>query len=102
MKQKLPRILRASACVATLALGVSSAVADYSSTLTSLNPLAYWKLNEPAQPAVPTYTMVNSSAAGAALDGLYYGVPTLQAAGAVAGNAAANFDRARLQYAEVP
>ena len=102
MKQKLPRILRASACVATLALGVSSAVADYSSTLTSLNPLAYWKLNEPAQPAVPTYTMVNSSAAGAALDGLYYGVPTLQAAGAVAGNAAANFDLARLQYAEVP
>ena len=102
MKQKLPRILRASACAAALAFSVGSALADYSSTLAGLNPLGYWKLNEPSQPVVPTYPMANSSAAGAALDGLYYGVPTLQAAGAVAGNAAANFDSARFQYAEVP
>lgn len=101
MKNILPRILRSSVGACVLALGVVSAVADYSSTLSGLNPIGYWRLNEPTQPIVPTYPMTNSGTAGTALNGLYYGVPTLGQAGAMAGSTAANFS-GRLQYAEMP
>jgi hypothetical protein len=60
-----------------LALGAVSARADYAAAVSSLNPLGYWRLNQPAQPPVPTYPMLNSSAAGDALDGVYHGVPLL-------------------------
>lgn len=103
MKQILPRILRVSACAAALAASVGSAVADYSSTLSALNPVGYWRLNEPTQPTVPTYSMANSSAAGAALNGLYYGVPSLGQPGGLASDTdtAAQFWNTA-QYGEVP
>jgi len=101
MKNFFPKTLRTAACAAALALSVASAVADYSSTLTSLSPVGYWRLNEPTQPVVPTYPLTNNSSAGSALNGLYYGVPTLQDVGAVSGDAGANFNGSS-QYAEVP
>lgn len=96
--------LRKLACVglaAVLAMISLTASADYASTLSGLGPLGYWRLNEPTQPIVPTYPLTNTSPAGATLNGLYYGVPTLQAPGAVAGDAAASFN-GNLQYAESP
>lgn len=87
----------------TLALlGLSLAArADYASTVQSLNPPGWWRLNEPAQPPVPTYPMNNSSTAGAALNGLYYGVPLLGQPGAMPGSTAPSLNGSS-QYAEVP
>jgi hypothetical protein len=85
-----------------LALGALAASgADYATTLTGLNPIGYWRLNEPTQPVVPTYPMTNISTAGTALNGSYYGVPSLQAPGAGAGDAAASYS-GNLQYSETP
>lgn len=90
-----------TALACALALGVFTAKADYFATLTNLNPVGYWRLNEPTQPVVPTYPMTNLGTAGTALNGSYYGVPTLQAPGAVAGDAAASYS-GNLQYSETP
>lgn len=94
------RFVRHAAALLPL-MAALTASADYYSTVSALNPLGYWRLNEPAQPVVPAYPLTNSSAAGAALNGLYYGVPTLQQPGAVAGDTAATFSGS-YQYAEVP
>lgn len=99
MKNNLSGRLRSSACACALALGLVSAMADYSSTLSGLNPIGYWRFNEPAQPAVPTYLMSNTGTAGATANGLYYGVPTLGQPGALGIETAANFS-GNLQYAE--
>ena len=88
------------ACALALG-GFAASAADYSTTLSSLNPIGYWRLNEPTQPVVPTYPMTNISTAGSALNGKYYGVPSLQAPGAVAGDAAASYS-GNLQYSETP
>lgn len=95
---------RKLACVglaAVFAVGALTARADYAATLSGLGPIGHWRLNEPTQPVVPTYPLTNTTPAGATLNGLYYGVPTLQAPGAVAGDAAASFS-GNLQYAETP
>lgn len=98
---KLKPILKTGlACALALGAFVASA-ADYVTTMTSLNPLGYWRLNEPTQPVVPTYSMTNISTAGSALNGAYYGVPSLQAPGANAGDFAASYS-GNLQYSETP
>jgi hypothetical protein len=86
---------------AALTLSALPASADYATTVSSLNPLGYWRLNEPTQPAVPTYPMTNSSAAGNTLNGAYYGVPSLGQPGALSTGTAANLNGVS-QYAEVP
>ncbi len=85
---------------AALTLGALSANADYATTLSSLNPLGYWRLNEPSQPVVPTYPMTNSSAAGNALNGDYFGVPLLGQPGALSTDNAVNLNGVS-QYAQV-
>ena len=95
-----PMLKTGLACA--LALGAFAASgADYPTTLSSLNPIGYWRLNEPTQPVVPTDPMTNISTAGTALNGSYYGVPSLQSPGAVAGDAAASYS-GNLQYSETP
>ena len=64
------KLTKLTPCLSTLCLGLAlTARADYPSTVNSLAPLGYWRLNEPTQPAVPTYPMTKSSAAGSALNG---------------------------------
>ncbi|MFO1513694.1 MAG: LamG-like jellyroll fold domain-containing protein [Verrucomicrobiota bacterium] len=91
----------AAGLAGALTMSALTASADYATTLSGLGPIGYWRLNEPTQPAVPTYPMANSGTAGAALNGLYYGVPTLGQPGAMPGSTAANFS-GNLQYAETP
>ena len=74
---KLRSFLLAGLTTALTMGAVVTNAADYATTLSSLSPLGYWRLNEPTQPVVPTYPMTNSSAAGAALNGSYLGVPLL-------------------------
>lgn len=101
MKKLALNILRDTACLLALALGVPAAHADYASTVNSLSPIGYWRFSEPTQPVVPTYPLNNSSTAGAALNGLYYGVPSLGGPGVNPPDTAASFS-GNLQYAEVP
>jgi len=55
----------------------------------SLNPVGYWRLNEPAFPVVvyPTGTATNLGSVGAAAHGTYIHSPVLQQSGALAGDA---------------
>lgn len=78
-----------------------TAQADYPATVQSLNPLGWWRLNEPTQPPVPTHPMTNASTAGSTLNGSYYGVPLLGQPGAMTGSLAPSFNGVS-QYAEVP
>lgn len=86
---------------AALALSALTASADYASTVAGLNPLVYWRLNEPTQPVVPSYPMTNSSAAGDTLNGAFLGVPLLGQPGALSTDNAVNLNGVS-QYAEVP
>lgn len=101
MKKSISNPLRHLAGAGCLALSLMSAAADYSSTMTSLSPVGYWRLNEPTQPVVPTYPLTNTSSAGSALNGLYYGSPMIGSPGAVSGDTAVSMDGVS-QYAEVP
>lgn len=79
---KLPtRILFAGA---TLLVGLAALIAraDYASTVTSLNPIAYWRFNETASsPALNKIT--NSGSLGSVLDGFVVADATLGQAGIV-------------------
>lgn len=93
--------LKRIALACALMWSAGSANADYTTTLSGLNPLGYWRLNEPTQPVVPTYPLTNSGALGAGANGTYYGVPKLGQPGALSTDTAANFNGTG-QYAEVP
>src|ERR1700744_5115258 len=56
--------------VITASLAVTTARADYSNTVVSLNPVAYWPLNETTQPPA-AYIATNSGSLGAAGNGYY-------------------------------
>jgi len=102
--QTLMKITLPTKILSVALLGLALAAhADYSSTLSSLNPLGYWRLNEPTQPVVPTYPMTNIGSAGTVLNGTYYGVPTLGQPGALTSDpdSSAQFGTVS-QYAEVP
>ncbi len=106
MKKKLmlTSLLNATVLAGTLAISmVAASGADYATTLKNLNPIGYWRLNEPTQPVVPTYPMTNFGTAGAVANGTYYGVPSLGQPGALASDAdtAAQFGTIS-SYAEVP
>jgi hypothetical protein len=64
--------------------------ADYSSTVESFNPAAYWRLNE-TTPVPPGDVATNLGSAGAAAWGLYFNGATHGVPGAMAGSTAAQF-----------
>ena len=99
----LKKSLLRAVTIAGLLGAIGATAADYATTAKSLNPIGYWRLNEPTQPVVPTYPMANAGSAGATLDGVYYGVPKLGQAGALVSDAdtAAQFG-AMGQYSEIP
>src|SRR5712672_1755579 len=49
--------------------------ADYSNTVMSFNPVAYWPLNETNQPPLAPTTATNLGTLGATGNGVYGGVP---------------------------
>ncbi len=57
-------------CLIAVLLSVVTSWADYSNTVISLNPVAYWPLNETVQPP-PAYVATNSGTLGALGDGYY-------------------------------
>lgn len=77
---------------AAAALVATTALADYSNTVASLSPLAYWRLDEITVP--PASTGVNLGTLGAAAKPYYVGNTTYAVAGALVGSAdtAASFD----------
>lgn len=104
MKLNPSHFLLAIAATALLALtAVLPARADYSNTVMSLKPVAYWRLNESAVPAVNygVGTATNRGALGPAANGTYYHSSTAQQPGAVAGNPGVLFNGSS-QYVEVP
>src|SRR5215471_12139246 len=78
-------------CLAALLLGFT-ARADYFSTVMSLNPVAYWRLDETNQPPVDVAT--NSGSLATSAPAFYLGGATHPVSGALAGNTdtAAGFD----------
>ena len=103
LKMRTPHVQSLLAAAGLLALAaVRPAQADYSNTVMSLNPVAYWRLNEPTAPLV-NYGLGTATNLGSALvagNGTYYHSPTLQMPGAVAGDPAATLNGTS-QYAEV-
>lgn len=78
----------------TLALALSAAFtarADYSSTVLSQSPAAYYRLNSTEQPAVNGVT-TNLGWLGTSANGTYANSPTRQLAGPFAGSFAVGFD----------
>jgi len=71
MKTKIIHITSPLLAAAALALGaVSTAHADYESSLLSLNPVGYWRLNETTAPPAPT-PAANSGSLAPAAAGVY-------------------------------
>jgi hypothetical protein len=52
------------------AVAISPAHADYSNTVASFNPIAYWRLNETAPPSPPLNLVTNYGSAGSAGNGV--------------------------------
>ena len=112
MKTSLPKFLLAASATGLLALAaVLPAQADYSNTVMSLNPVAYWRLNEPVAPALNygSGTATNLGSLGAVANGVYYHSPLIdQARGpttndtSVLLNINTNTAGDQLQYIDVP
>ena len=106
MKTILPKpLLAASASVLLALAAVPSAQADYPGTVMSLNPVGYWRLNEPAGTSINygTGKATNSSALGTAVNGTYYYSPILGQPGPVAGQTCVQLNAAtNNQYIDVP
>ena len=81
-------LLVSSSTILLVLTAVLPARADYSNTVMSLHPIAYWRLNEPAFPVLvyPTGTATNIGSVGAAANGTYIHSPVLQQPGALAGD----------------
>lgn len=80
-----------------------TARADYSNTVASLKPVAYWRLNEPASPTLnyALGTATNYGSIGAVADGTYYHSSTLQQPGVLTTDPCVMLDGAS-QYIDVP
>jgi len=71
-KQHAGRFLHQAAAAGLLALAaVLPAQADYSNTVASLNPVGYWRLNEPVSPTLnyALGTATNYGSIGAVVNG---------------------------------
>lgn len=95
--------LRTLALIGALAWSAAAThAADYSTTLSGLNPQGYWRLNEASGP-VSTGAILNTGTNGSSLDGSYYAQPLAQQVGAL-GNGndpAVSFD-GLTQFVEIP
>jgi len=104
-KQHAGQFLRQAAAAGLLALAaILPAQADYSNTVASLNPVAYWRLNEPVSPTLSYAlgTATNYGSMGAVAHGTYYHSSTLQEPGVLTGvDPCVKFDGTS-QYIEVP
>lgn len=97
---KLPRVKSLLVSAGTILIALAAlmpAHADYSTTVAALNPVGYWRLNEPAGSG----TAANIGSAGALGNATYIGSPALQQPGAMGTDPAALFNGAG-QYASVP
>ena len=104
MKAQVHRSLLAASATALLALAaVLPAQADYSNTVASLNPVGYWRLNEPVSPTLnyALGTATNYGSVGAVANGTYYHSSTLQEPGVLTGDPCVKLDGAS-QYIDVP
>lgn len=63
----------------------TSARADYASTVQSLNPVAYWPLDETNQPPPVAFIAQNLGLGGSGFDG-FYGIAAFPDAGALVGD----------------
>jgi hypothetical protein len=98
------RSLLVASATGLLALAaILPAQADYSSTVASLNPVGYWRLNEPVSPTLnyALGTATNYGSLGAAANGTYYHSSTLQQPGVLTGDPCVKLDGTS-QYIEVP
>ncbi len=84
MKRNIKPIIRLGSAVLLSLSAALTARADYSSTVLSQNPAAYYHLNETVQPA--TYHPTNSGSLGASADGTYNGLPSVNQPGPFAGS----------------
>ncbi|MBE7499560.1 MAG: LamG domain-containing protein [Verrucomicrobiales bacterium] len=103
-RQQTGQCLRQAAVAGLLALGtILPAQADYPTTVTSLNPVAYWRLNEPVSPTLnyALGTVTNYGSIGAVANGTYFHSSTLQQPGVLTGDPCVMLDGAS-QYIDVP
>ena len=104
IKVQVHRSLLAASATALLALAaVLPAQADYSNTVASLNPVAYWRLNEPASPTLnyALGTATNVGSLGTVANGTYYHSSTLQQPGILTTDPCVKLD-GTTEYIEVP
>jgi autotransporter-associated beta strand protein len=103
-QQHAGAFLPQAAAAGLLALAaILPAQADYSNTVMSLNPAAYWRLNEPVSPTLSYAlgTATNYGSIGAVADGTYYHSSTLEEPGVLAGDLCVKLDGTS-QYIQVP
>jgi len=99
MKRNCKTIFRlGSALLMALSAGLT-ARADYQSTVVSQNPAGYYRLNETVQPSTSSAT--NSGSLGAAANGTYVSLPSLNLPGPFAGSVAVGLD-GTAQYVSTP
>jgi len=88
----------------TLLIGATTPLkADYASTLSSYNPVAYWRLGETTQPPAANVA-VNAGSLGTSAIGYYLGASTHPNPGALVGSSdtAASYDASAGTYTLVP
>lgn len=87
------QILQLTGLVALLGSASTVVQADYASTLSGFNPLAYWRLNETTQPPAADVA-VNTGTLGGAASAFYQGASVHPVPGALAGStdSASSFD----------
>ncbi|MCX6929717.1 MAG: LamG domain-containing protein, partial [Verrucomicrobia bacterium] len=104
IRVQVHRSLLAASATALLALAaVLPAQADYSNTVASLNPVAYWRLNEPVSPTLnyALGTATNVGSLGTVANGTYYHSSTLQEPGVLTTDTCVKLD-GTTEYIEVP
>jgi hypothetical protein len=91
MKRNIRPIVRLGGTVLLALSAAFTARADYSSTVLSQNPAAYFKLNENVPPA-PAPLATNIGSLGSSANGTFVALPTLNAAGPFAGSVSVGLD----------
>ncbi|MBN9692384.1 MAG: hypothetical protein J0M24_19215 [Verrucomicrobia bacterium] len=97
------RLLKLVSMVALVSSALSTSKADFVSTVTGLNPLAYWQLDE-STPLPPADVASNLGSVGSPANAFYLGLASHPVTGALAGStdSAAYFDGTAGSYALVP
>jgi hypothetical protein len=94
--QSMRKYLATFVGVVSALMGLTSVHAQsaFSNAITTLNPVAYWPLNETTAPPNPAPVVTNLGSLSSAFDGTYGGSVTYGVAGALAGTSdtAAGFD----------